>query len=115
MKGVQPADAKYKTLLVPHLFPRDKEDKTAYWKHTDWQKAFVDGMAAADMPYSGKYNWVETWMYWRLDHEVMPAESALSCVQCHQSLQGKRTCDRCHQDSREVDFKKLPMGYKAEK
>ena len=107
MKGVQAADAKYKTLLVPHLFPRNKEDKTAYWKHTDWQKAFTDGMEAAKLPYSGAYKWVETWMYWRLDHEVMPAESALSCVQCHQSLQGERTCDRCHQDSREVDFKKL--------
>ena len=63
----------------------------------------------------GGCDWVETWMYRRLDHEVMPAESALSCVQCHDSLKGERTCDRCHQDCREVDFKKLPMGYKAEK
>ncbi len=44
-------------------------------------------------------------MYRRPDHEVMPAESALSCVRCHDSLKGERTCDRCHQDSREVDFK----------
>ena len=107
MKGIQPADARYRTLLVPHLFPRDKNDATAYWKHLDWQKAITEGMQTADMPYSGEYQWVETWMYWRLDHEVMPAEMALSCVQCHESLEGERTCDRCHQDSRDVDFKKV--------
>jgi len=107
MKGVQPADAKHGYLLVPHLFPRDKDDTTAYWKNYDWQKAFTDGMEAAGLPYSGDYKWVETWMFWGVDHEVMPADMALSCVQCHDSLSGERTCDRCHQDSREVDFKKL--------
>ncbi len=107
MAGVQAADARYGYLLVPHLFPRGEDDATAYWKHRDWQRAFEDGMQAAHLPYSGEYQWVETWMYWRLDHEVMPAQMALSCVQCHQSLRGERTCDRCHQDSRDVDFKAL--------
>ena len=107
MKARQPLDAKYNYFLIPHLFPRDKNDKTAYWKHLDWQKSFTDGMQAANLPYSGEYIWVETWMYWRLHHEVMPAEMALSCTQCHQSLQGERTCNRCHQDSREVDFRKV--------
>ena len=107
MRGVQAADAKYEYLLIPHLFPRDKEDKTAYWKHTDWQKAFTDGMEAAKLPYSGEYKWIETWMYWGVNHEVMPASMALSCVQCHESLKGERTCNRCHQDTRDVNFKKL--------
>lgn len=107
MTGIQPVDAKYQYLLVPHLFPKNKEDTTAYWKHRDWQKAFATGMQAADMPYSGSYQWVETRMYWGVEHEVMPADMALSCVQCHESLKGERTCDRCHQDSRAVDFKKI--------
>jgi octaheme c-type cytochrome (tetrathionate reductase family) len=107
MTGVQAADAENKYLLVPHLFPRNKEDKTAYWKHRDWQKAFTAGMKAAEMPYSGKYEWVTTRMYWGVEHEVMPADMALSCVQCHSSLKAERTCDRCHQDSRNVDFKKI--------
>jgi octaheme c-type cytochrome (tetrathionate reductase family) len=107
MKGVQAVDAEYKHLLIPHLFPRDKADKTAYWKHRDWQKAFVDGMKAADMKYSGKYRWITTNMYWGVEHEVMPADSALSCVQCHESLKGERTCNRCHQDNRNVDFKTI--------
>jgi hypothetical protein len=58
MAGVQAVDAEYEYLLVPHLFPRDKEDKTAYWKHRDWQKSFADGMKAAGMKYSGKYEWI---------------------------------------------------------
>ena len=107
MAGVQAVDARYKYLLVPHLYPRDKEDKTAYWKHRDWQMAFTDGMKAAGMKYSGKYEWIQTNMYWGVEHEVMPANMALSCVQCHDSLKGDRTCNRCHQDSRDVDFKSI--------
>ncbi|MFZ2631977.1 MAG: tetrathionate reductase family octaheme c-type cytochrome [Desulfosalsimonadaceae bacterium] len=107
MKGVQGFDAKYQYALAPHLFPRNKEDKTAYWKNLDWQKAFTDGMAVAGIPYSGEYKWVETWMYWRVEHEVMPASMALSCVQCHESLKKEKTCNRCHQDNRDIDFNKL--------
>ena len=107
MEGIQAVDAEYDYLLVPHLFPRDKEDKTAYWKHRDWQKAFADGMKAMDMKYSGKYKWITTNMYWGVEHEVMPADMALSCVQCHESLKGERTCNRCHQDNRDVDFKSI--------
>ena len=62
---------------------------------------------AADLAYSGEYQWVETWTYWRAAHEVMPASMALSCVQCHESLKGENTCNRCHKDNRDVDFKKL--------
>jgi hypothetical protein len=32
---------------------------------------------------------------------------ALSCVQCHESLKGERTCNRCRQDDKNVDFKKI--------
>ena len=46
-------------------------------------------------------------MYWGLTHETMPAENALGCAQCHEALTGEKTCDRCHQDNRNVDFKNL--------
>jgi len=107
MKAIQAVDADNDYVLVPHLFPRGKDDTTAYWKHFDWEKAFQDGMDAVGLDYSGSYKWKETWMYWRLEHEVMPANMALSCVQCHDSLKGDKTCNRCHQDNREVDFKKV--------
>ena len=107
MKGIQAVDADHEQILVPHLFPRNKNDTTAYWKNLDWDKAFQDGMEAVGLEYSGSYLWKETWMYWRLDHEVMPSEMSLSCVQCHDSLTGSKTCNRCHRDKRDVDFKKI--------
>jgi len=107
MKGVQAADAENKYFLIPHLFPRSKDDKTAYWKNLDWQKAFKEGMDTANLNYSGKYKWIETWMYWRVEHEVMPAAMALSCIQCHSSFKEEKTCNRCHQDNRDVDYDKI--------
>jgi len=107
MKGIQPIDSEHTYAIVPHLFPRDKDDTTAYWKNLDWELAFQDGMNAVKLDYSGSYTWKETWMYWRLDHEVMPAEMALSCTQCHESLKSEKTCNRCHQDNKDIDFKKL--------
>ncbi|MGD8385818.1 MAG: hypothetical protein PVG49_01660 [Desulfobacteraceae bacterium] len=65
------------------------------------------GIHASGLSYSGEYEWVDTVMYWGLTHEVMPAENALGCAQCHSSLTGEKTCDRCHQDSRDVEFQKL--------
>jgi hypothetical protein len=107
MKGVQAFDVQHNTLLIPHLFPSGPDDKTAYWKYYNWEKAFATGMDAAGLPFSGDWEWKETWTFWRVEHEVMPAEQALSCRQCHPSLREERTCDRCHQDSRHVDFKEL--------
>jgi hypothetical protein len=49
MKGIQAVDADHDYILVPHLFPRNKEDKTAYWKHLDWDKSFEDGMNAVGL------------------------------------------------------------------
>lgn len=107
MDGIQPADATHDYLLVPHLFPLSNDDPSAYWKNLNWNKAFTAGMQAAGLPYSGKYKWVRTNMYWGIKHEVTPKEMALSCAQCHESLGTEKTCDRCHQDRRDLDFKKL--------
>lgn len=107
MRGVQPIDARLDYFLVPHLFPYNKEDKTAYWQGASWDTAIAEGMKVAGLEYSGEFEWVRTAMYWRIEHEVMPKESALSCVHCHESLTEEKTCDRCHQDGRNLDFKKL--------
>ncbi len=106
MKGIQGADAKYRYLLVPHLFPYNKEDKTAYWKSFDWQNSFIEGMKKAGLKYSGKFIWVGTKMYWRVEHEVMPEKYALTCDMCHLSLKDKKGCSRCHSDNRYEKFKK---------
>ncbi len=80
MRGKQPYDAGYNTLVIPHLFGKDD---TAYWKNFDWGKAIAAGMKTAGLPYSGKYGFVETKMYWPIDHMVAPKEQALKCQECH--------------------------------
>lgn len=125
MKGIQAADAVHNIILVPHLFgkggfwPTIKKAKTPVsdeFIDRAWKKAFKAGMEAAReanprikgiKPFSGKYKWVETHMYWGLNHETMPAKNALGCAQCHPSLTGQRTCDRCHRDGRSDKFRRL--------
>jgi len=105
MGGTQAADAKYNYLLVPHL-----EGPGGFWQTLDWQQSFASGGAASGLDYSGEYKWVETTMYLSLNHEVLPKVFALSCVQCHESLRNQRSCGRCHQRKRGVDFKELAFS-----
>ena len=97
-RGRQISDAVYQYLITPQLWQ-------GYWKHWDWDKAARDGMAYAGLKYSGKYEFVETVMYWGLTHEVLPKERSLSCSQCHPSLAKAPYCGRCHQDKAGIDFK----------
>ena len=99
-KGKQISDAVYKHLIAPQLWG-------GYWKHWDWDKASRDGMKSAGLEYSGKYEFVDTTMYWGLTHEVVPKEQALSCAECHPSLAKAPYCGKCHQERPEVSFKNL--------
>jgi len=76
MRGKQPYDTQLKTMVVPHLFG-------GYWNHFDWSKAIADGMKTVGLPYSGQYGWVETVMYWKVNHMVAPKQAALKCLACH--------------------------------
>lgn len=82
-RGRQPYDPLNNLFIIPHLFPYNQDDKSAYWKGFDWEKAFEVGMKTANLPYSGQYEWVETIMYWPITHMVAPAEQALQCNECH--------------------------------
>jgi octaheme c-type cytochrome (tetrathionate reductase family) len=99
-KGKQISDAVYKRLIAPQLWG-------GYWKHWDWDKASRDGMKSAGLEYSGKYEFVETTMYWGLTHEVVPKDQALSCAECHPSLAKAPYCGKCHQERPDVSFKDL--------
>lgn len=78
MKGKQPYDAGNNTMAVPHLF-----GKGGYWQTYDWNSAVAGGMKTAGQPYSGKLGWVETDMYWKVNHMVVPKSKALQCSECH--------------------------------
>ncbi|NPA37928.1 MAG: tetrathionate reductase family octaheme c-type cytochrome [Chlorobi bacterium] len=79
-RGKQIYDAVNRYLIVPHLFGKDS---TAFWKNFDWDKAARTGMASIGLPYSGKYSFISTEMYWPVNHMVAPREESLSCIECH--------------------------------
>ncbi len=79
-RGKQIFDPVNKTLIIPHLFGKDS---TAYWKNFDWDKAARTGMKTAGLPYSGKYTFVKTEMYWPVNHMVSTSDKALKCIDCH--------------------------------
>lgn len=76
MEGRQPYDAGSNQLIVAKLFG-------GYWNHYDWNKAAADGMKAAGLAYSGKMGFVDTRMYWKVNHMVVPKGQALKCNDCH--------------------------------
>ena len=80
MRGKQPYDVEYKTLVAP-LTTGEK----GYWKTFDWDQAIELGMQAVGRPFSGNYDFVETEMLWPITHMVAPASEALACDDCHSS------------------------------
>ena len=81
--GKQPYDKINKNMTIIHLFPSGKDDKTAYWKFYDWEKAIDTGMRYAGLEFSGEYDFVETSYVFPITHMVAPKENVLSCTECH--------------------------------
>jgi len=82
--AMQIADAKNKYLLPTHLFGG------GYWSHFDWDKSVAAGADAYGLDYSGEYTFVETEMYWKINHMVAPKEEALKCSVCHSEIKETR-------------------------
>lgn len=80
--GKQPYDPVNKIMIYPKLFA-DKKGEGAFWQDFDWQRAAEVGMQEANLPYSGKIDFIETKMYWPVNHMVSSKEEALSCNDCH--------------------------------
>ncbi len=81
MEGRQPYDAELNELVYTHVWGPDTD--TALWTNFDWARAIAAGMKAANEPYSGSYDFVDTYMYWPITHMVAPATDALRCGDCH--------------------------------
>ncbi|NOX18161.1 MAG: tetrathionate reductase family octaheme c-type cytochrome [Chlorobi bacterium] len=96
MRGKQPFDPVNNYLIIPHLFGKD-----GYWKTFDWKQASEIGMKAAGLKFSGEVGFIETKMYWPINHMVALADDALKCTECH-GVTGKKR----------LDWKKL--GYKED-
>lgn len=66
---------------MPHLY--GPKGSGAFWADLDWDTAIRTGMESVAQPYSGRYAFVETEMYWPITHRVAPADMAVSCEECH--------------------------------
>ncbi len=80
MRGKQPYDKGNNTLVLLHLFGKDK---AAYWKSYDWNSAISAAMKEGGADYSGEYGFIETSMHWPLAHMIAPKEQSLGCADCH--------------------------------
>lgn len=82
MTGKQPYDSVQNHFVYLHVFgPTD----AAYWRGFNWDKSISAGMAAMGLPWSGKFDFVETVMYWPQTHMVAPREKAVKCGECHRT------------------------------
>jgi octaheme c-type cytochrome (tetrathionate reductase family) len=77
-RGNQPYDKELNTLLVPLLSGKD-----GYWTTLDWNRALGKGQKAADLPFSGRFDFVQTTYVLPITHMVAPKENTLACTACH--------------------------------
>ncbi len=78
MRGKQPYDSENNYLIIPKLYGED-----GYWKTFDWNKSSELGMKKVNLQFSGKVGFIETEMYWPINHMVMSSKNALKCTNCH--------------------------------
>ncbi len=82
-RAKQPYDKVNKNLVIMQLFPKGKDDKTAYWKNWDWNTAIAFGMEYAGLKYSGEFDFVETEYVFPTTHMVAPKDNVVACSECH--------------------------------
>ncbi|MGF7141173.1 tetrathionate reductase family octaheme c-type cytochrome [Roseimarinus sediminis] len=81
-RGDQIYDKVHNILIQPRLWAAEKGD-SAFWMDFDWDKAAEAGMKQIGLPYSGEYGFIETEMYWPVNHMVAPKDQSVSCAECH--------------------------------
>jgi len=81
--GKLPYDKVNKNMVIPHLFPKGKKDKEAYWKSYDWGRAIDFGMTFAGLDFSGEFDFVETSYVFPTTHMVAPKDNVVACSECH--------------------------------
>lgn len=80
--GDQIYDKVHNMLIQPKLHGNEKGD-SAFWVNFDWAQAAEAGMKQVGLPFSGEYDFIETVMYWPVNHMVAPKDQALACSECH--------------------------------
>lgn len=81
-RAKQPYDPVNKILIQPKLFS-DKKGEGAFWVDFDWLRASEVGMKDVNLPFSGKVDFINTEMYWPVNHMVSSKEETVQCTECH--------------------------------
>lgn len=84
------------------LIPPITSGEGGYWTKFDWAFAAKKGAEVAELPYSGKYAFTKTHMYWPITHMTSPAKQALKCLDCHSG--------NSRLDWKELGYEKDPIG-----
>ena len=77
-RGKQIYDTVNRVLLAPIT-----AGKGGYWHDFNWDQAVRLAQKFTGISYSGHYDFIETEMYWPINHMVQAREKALHCVDCH--------------------------------
>ena len=78
VKTLQPYDPVNKNLIIPRIYGEDSYSSTF-----NWVSASAKGMQQIDQKFSGTVDFIETKMYWPVNHMVMSADNAIKCTSCH--------------------------------
>ncbi len=78
----QPYDPINMILIQPKLYS-NKQGDGAFWKDFNWLQAAKVGMNDVGLPFSGKISFIETKMFWPVNHMVSPKENSVACIECH--------------------------------
>jgi octaheme c-type cytochrome (tetrathionate reductase family) len=78
----QPYDPVNKILIQPKLYA-DKQGEGAFWKDFNWLTASEMGMKEVNLPFSGTISFIQTEMYWPVNHMVSSKEQSVQCNECH--------------------------------
>ncbi|MBE2218212.1 MAG: tetrathionate reductase family octaheme c-type cytochrome [Ignavibacteria bacterium] len=78
--ATQPYDM-VNNIIIPPL----TSGEGGYWTKFDWKYAVETGARLNNLPYSGKYGFAKTKMYWPINHMVTTSKNALTCTDCHSS------------------------------
>jgi octaheme c-type cytochrome (tetrathionate reductase family) len=81
-RAIQPFDPINKILIQPKLYA-DNKGEGAFWKDFDWKTASAVGMKDVNLPFSGKVSFIQTEMYWPINHMVSTKENTVKCTECH--------------------------------
>ncbi|GAB1418282.1 tetrathionate reductase family octaheme c-type cytochrome [Bacteroidales bacterium] len=87
-RGRQAYDPVNKKLLSVKLFAHNKGEG-ALWEDLDWPEAIKQGMEYNNRAWSGEYDFIDTEVYWPVNHMVSLKEETLSCKECHIREKGR--------------------------